>query len=243
MNPILTCMRAHRTVRRFRSDALPEDVVHEAIQCAQKASTSHHVQGYALLRVRNPATRQKLAELTGDQPQVAEAGAFFVVCAEQRRHRLATQAAGEPFESNLESFLVGIVDASLFAQNLALAFESQDYGVCFIGGLRTRLAEVDELLDLPQDVFPLFGLCVGVPRERPDPRPRLPLAGVLFEERYGSEAQTQEAVEQLDAELGPYFARRGRPHYTWSGAIARLFRRPQRPQLKAYYESKGARLR
>ena len=77
----------------------------------------------------------------------------------------------------LEAFLVAVVDASLFAQNLCIAFESLGYGICYIGGLRNRLDEVDGLLELPHGVYPLYGLCVGRPAEDPVPRGHL---GPLF---------------------------------------------------------------
>ena len=240
MNPVLDCLRSHRTIRAFRPDPLPDEEVEAAVRAAQCASTSSHVQAYGLIRIEDAGRRSKLAELTGGQPQVEQAGAFFVVCADQRRHRLVTQRAGEPYEANLETFLVAVVDASLFAQNLVLAFESQGYGICYIGGLRNRLPEVDELLGIPADVFPLYGLCVGVPAQDPPPRPRLAPGAVLFRERYPPDAEILAEVDAHDEAMGAYYALRGKPHYDWSGGIARKFRVPHRTHLLEYYRSKGA---
>ena len=44
----------------------------------------------------------------------------------------------ESLES-VERFMVAVVDASLAAQNTAIAAESMDLGICFIGGIRNNL--------------------------------------------------------------------------------------------------------
>ncbi len=243
MNPVLTTLAAHRSVRAFQPTPIAPEVVLEAVQAAQQAATSSNVQAYCLLQVEDRTEREELAELTGGQPQVAEAGAFFVVCAEQRRFRLMAEDRGEPFCPNLESFLVGVVDASLFAQNLVLAFEAQGLGTCYIGGLRTRSAEVDALLELPADVFPLYGLCVGVPAEDPERKPRLAPTSVLYRGRCPSEEELRAQVAEYDGRMQDYYDARGLSGRDWSGGVHRKFRAPQREHLHDYYEAKGARLR
>jgi nitroreductase len=242
MDPVLARMRAHRTIRRYTDAPLPDAHVAEAVEAAQCAATSSNIQGYCLLRVRDAETRAALAELTGGQAQVAEAGGFFVVCGDQRRHRLAAADAGRAYEPNLESFLLAVIDASLFAQNLALAFEAQGYGTCYIGGLRTRLPEVDALLDVADDVLPLFGLCVGTAAEDPGRRPRLPLEAVLYEERFPTDDELRAHFAEYDAITERYYAEvRGKSGLTWTGGVSRKFERPLREHLFEYYRGKGAR--
>lgn len=243
MNDVLRTMAGHRTVRAFRPTPLPAEHVLEVVRAAQQAASSSNVQPYSLLQVTDAAERERLAELTGGQRQVAEAGAFFVVCAEQRRHRAMAEARGASFAPNLESFLVGVVDASLFAQNLVLGFESLGYGTCYIGGLRTRLGEVDALLELPADVFPLFGLCVGEPAEEPAIKPRLAPESVLHVGRCPSDAGVEAEIAEYDARMAAYYAERGLEGRDWSGGVHRKFLVPQREHLFDYYTSKGASLR
>lgn len=237
---LLRAMRAHRSVRRYRATRVPDEHISRAVRAAQQASTSSWVQAYALLEVTAPAARMRLRALTGDQAQVEESGAFFCVCGDIRRHRLVAADANAPCEQNLETFLLAAVDASLFAQNLALAFEAQGYGICYIGGLRTRLREVDDLLELPDGVWPFYGLCVGVPDEAPAPRPRLPLEAVWFRDRYPDDDRVRSLVAEHDAAARKYYEARGAPGRDWSGGTWRKFRARAREDLKDYYESKGA---
>jgi len=244
---LLAHLAAHHSVRRFTGDVLPDADLRRAVAAAQMASTSSHVQAYSLLRVTDADERARLAELTGGQRQVAEAGAFLVVQADVRRHALAAARAERPLARNLESFLVAVIDASLFAQNLAVALEAMGYGICFIGGLRNDLPAVDELLELPDGVMPLFGLCVGVPADLPDEhpakpvhRPRLPVDGLLFESRYPDDQAMLERMDEHDADMERHYAERGKPGYNWSGGLVRRNARPSREGLADYYRSKGA---
>ena len=244
MDPVLELMSAHRSVRRYRSEPVDDALVERAVAAAQRAATSHAIQAYSLLRVRDRARRARLAELCGDQAQVAEAPVFLVVCVDQRRHRLAARVRAASRADNLETFLLGAVDAALLAQNLVLALESQGLGTCYIGGLRNGLPEADRLLEVPHGVMPLFGLCAGWPAgpedDRAGPRPRMPLAAVLHEERFPDDGQVLEQVAAYDRETERWYAARGRAGRSWSESVTRLFARPAREHLRAYYESKGA---
>ena len=124
---------------------------------------------------------------------------------------------------------------------LALAFEALGHGICYIGGLRNRLPEVDSLLELPSGVWPLYGLCVGEAAERPSHRPRLPLEAVWFRDRYPSDEEVRRRIAEHDEVAREYYAEREQPGRDWSGGTWRKFRRRMREGLKDYYESKGAR--
>lgn len=242
-NPVLELMSAHRTVRRFLQTPVPDAHVAEAVRAAQMASTSSWIQAYSLLQVTEPAKRRALREYTGDQAQVEEAGAFFCISADTRRHRLIAERAGAPYEGNLETFLLAVTDATLFAQNLALAFESQGYGICFIGGLRTRLPEVDSLLQFPHAVWPLFGMCVGVPADPQTPadvRPRLPVELVWTKDRYPADEAVLAAIDTYDDRAADHYTEHGFPGRNWSAGTWRKFQRRLREHLLDYYRSKGA---
>jgi len=243
-NPVLETMAAHRSVRSFLPGSVPDDHVRAAVEAARMAPTSSWIQAYALVEVTDPDERSRLVELTGGQPQVGAAGVFFVVCGDARRHGLVARRAGKPHVANLETFLLAVVDASLFAQNLVLAFESMGYGTCCIGGLRNRLPDVDALLELPANVWPLFGLCVGAPdpERATGTRPRLPVPAIWMKDRYLDDEAVLAHVDVHDEEAAAHYADRGLAGRDWSGGIWRKFATAVREDLYDYYTSKGARL-
>jgi len=242
-NPTLELLRSHRSIRRYNPEPVPDSAIRAAIEAGQMASTSSAVQPASVIVVKDRSVRQRLAELCGPQEKVADVGAFLIFLADSRRHRLACQRDGFEYDQQLEAFLVSVIDTSLMAEKAVIAFEAMGYGICYIGGLRTRIAEVDELLNLPEGVYPLFGLCVGVPDEEPSARPRLPVEAVLFEDRYPSDDEVLKVMAEYDDSYRTYLADRGAKSIEgWSERMAKKYAKPARTDLGAYYKSKGAGL-
>ena len=239
-NPVLQNMRKHRTVRAFTDAPLTADQIRTAVEAAQCAATSSWIQAYGLLRVVDGNEREELARLAGGQAQVQAAPGFFVVCGDSRRHRLLMEQSGGQMGTNLEAFLAATVDATLFAQNLVLALESMGLGTCLIGGLRNDLAGVAKLLEIPEGVFPLYGLCVGQPAEDPGTRPRLPFEAICFEGRYPSDEAMREQMQRADKASETYYTERNAPSRTWSGGMIRRFAKVMRPELPQVYRDLGA---
>lgn len=242
-NPTLALLHRHRSIRRFTEEIVSDDDLARAVTAAQMASTSSAVQAYCVIRVNDMERRKRLVALTGQQTKVAACGAFLVICADSRRHRLVAERSGVEHVENLESFLVGVIDASLFAQNLAVAFESLGLGICYIGGLRNDPFAVDELLGVPHGVLPLFGMCVGRPLEGPAARPRLPLDAVVFEDRYPTDEAMLAAVDRYDIHYAEYLRERSADATPWSARMAAKYAVAEREALADYYASKGASLR
>ena len=240
MNDTQKLIAAHRTVRAFEPTPVSEETIERCVRAARQAATSSNVQAYCLLQVTDPAERARLRELSGDQSQVEESGAFFVLCADERRHALIASDAGSSPARNFESFLVAVIDATLFVQNLVLAFESEGLGTCYIGGLRTHIQEVDALLELPNGVYPLFGLCVGTPAGDPGTRPRLDPRALWFEGRYPDDDRTREWIAEHDARAAEYYAERGAAGRSWSAGLLRKITTHLRAGLQSFYASKGA---
>ncbi len=242
MNPTLDQMHAHRSIRKYTAEPVPDADLQTAVEAAQQAATSANIQVYSVIRVTKTETRQKLVELTGGQEKVAQAGTFLVICGDMRRHALLAEAASAACRENLESFLLCAVDASLFAQNLALAVESLGWGTCFIGGLRNDLHAVGELLDLPKGVYPFFGLCIGRADESPWQRPRLPIEAVLFDDQYPDDAAMLAMMRAYDDDMAVYYEKRGASGRRWIGQMEQFFASPRRTGDRSFYESQGASL-
>ena len=235
-------------MRAFTADPVSDDLVERAVAAAQCAATSSWIQAYHLLQITDAERRAALVGLTGGQAQVAEAGAFFIVCGDLRRHQRIAERAGAPRAEGTETFLLAVIDASLFAQNLVLAFEAMGLGACYIGGLRNDLAAVAEQVDLPSGVLPIFGLTVGWPAEPPGEdslRPRLRPTDVWTKDAYPTDAELDRTIDAFDVVAVRYYRARGEDKggkRNWSGGVWRKFQRPLRESLRAFYESQGASL-
>jgi Nitroreductase family len=118
----------------------------------------------------------------------------------------------------LESFLLGAVDATLAAQNAVVALESLGLGAVYIGGIRNKPAEQAAELNLPPQVFALFGVVVG----KPDPatpasvKPRLPQQAVLFHKQDEWGAVQHEAVAAYNPRIREFQREQGMPEQNWT---------------------------
>lgn len=240
MNEVIDLLMSHRSVRRYSDRAIPEGHITACVRAGQMASTSSAVQAYACIRVKEPASRRALADLAGPQKKVALAPEFFVVCGDARRHRLLCERAGVKYDQRMEGFLIAVIDATLFAQNMVVAFESLGYGVCYVGGIRNDLPGVGRVLQLPRGVYPLFGLCVGVPEEDPVRRPRLPMETVLFDDEYPPDAAMLAGIDRFDAEYREYLARRGATAKGWGESMVEKMGHADRVSVGPYYREQGA---
>ena len=242
MNHIIEQMLAHRSIRKFTDDPVTDEDLAAAVEAGQMASTSGGIQSYCVLNIRKTAAREALVELTGGQTKVLRCGTFLIICGDTRRHRLLADKAERPYDTQLEAFLLATVDASLFAQNMAIAFESMGYGICYIGGLRNDLEGVQKLLDCPAGTYPLFGMCIGRPADDPITRPRLPQSTVLFDDQYPDDQDMLDGMTDFDATMLDYFRRRGAGDRSWSGEMVEKFAAPRRTSVGPYYRSQGANL-
>ncbi|KAA0214672.1 MAG: NADPH-dependent oxidoreductase [Leptolyngbya sp. PLA3] len=240
MNEVIKLLLSHRSIRRFADQVIPEQHVEACVRAGQMASTSSAVQAYACIRIKDPGRRRALADLAGPQEKVSRAPEFFVICGDARRHRLLCERAGVDYDQRMEGFLISVIDATLFAQNMVIAFESLGYGVCYTGGIRNDLPGVGRVLGLPQGVYPLYGLCVGVPAEIPAPRPRLPTEAVLFDDGYPTDEDVLASIDRFDATYRDYLAKRGATARGWGESIIEKMGHASRVSVGPYYRDQGA---
>jgi nitroreductase len=227
-NQTLDLLLAHRSVRRYLAQPLPEGALEAAIAAAQSAATSSNLQVWSVIAVEDDARKARLSALAANQAHVARAPLVLVWLADLARLRTISTRQGEAGEGldYLESFLLAAVDAALAAQNAAIAFESLGLGCCYIGGLRNDAAGVAAELKLPPESFALFGMTVGVP----DPahpasvRPRLPQEAILFREQYGQGAAQEAAIARYNERLRLFQKSQGMTEQDWTAQSAKRVR-------------------
>jgi len=176
---------AHRSIRKYRPDPVEPALLAEILHAATRASSSGNMQTYSIIVTRAETRRRELWRLHFEQDMVIEAPLLLTFCVDWRRMtRWCRLSDAEPGFDNLLSFLVGFADALIAAQNAALAAEARGLGICYMGTTLCATEGLIEFFGLPAGVFPATTLVVGWPAEEPTPRARLPIGGIVHEERY-----------------------------------------------------------
>ncbi|TXK84230.1 oxygen-insensitive NADPH nitroreductase [Paenibacillus sp. N3.4] len=238
MNEIIRLLQNHRSIRKFTNERVTSEQLDAILSAAQSASTSSNMQAYSVIGVTDKGLRDQLAVLAGNQTYVSECPLFLVWCADLHRYEQAVHRHGDAaVTGNAENFIIATVDTALAAQNAAVAAESLGLGVVYIGGLRNKPAEVSQLLDLPQLVYPVFGMCIGQPAQEPLQRPRLPREAVYHENRY---IHNEAAVDAYDQTIHDYMKARtdGKVDTTWTKEMAGKAQRP-REHMRAFLRTQG----
>ncbi|KKB35102.1 oxygen-insensitive NADPH nitroreductase [Bacillus thermotolerans] len=238
---MLDLLKSHASVRKYTDEPISDETFLELMETAQHAASSHFVQAYSVIRIKDEEKRKKLGELSKNEPQFESAALPLVFCADLKRLEKAVALHGKQIEgSTAENLLVAVIDTALLAQNFVVAAESKGYGICYIGGVRNNPEAISELLELPDYVVPLFGLTVGVPAERNEVKPRLPVQAIVHENSYDEE-KYDELLSSYDEKMEEYYSTRAtnQKNASWTGGMAAFLSKPRRPYMLEFLQSRG----
>jgi nicotinate-nucleotide--dimethylbenzimidazole phosphoribosyltransferase len=192
-----------RDIRRFRPDAVPDDVLDRVLAAAHRAPSVGLMQPWRLIVIRGTGPRVAIRDVAARE-RLRQAGNF-----DERARQFLDQKIegiveaplgvcvcchhGTPGEEILGRGTIPDTDVYSTAcaiQNLWLAARAEGLGVGWVSFY--RLADLRAILGIPARVDPIAYLCIGWPDERPV-RPglettgwaaRLPLERVVMAERW-----------------------------------------------------------
>ena len=252
-NPTIELIHQHGSVRQYKTDPLPREMVETIVAAGQRAATSSNLQMFSVVALTDPDRRAQMQTYCGGQKHISQAPIFLTWVADLSRLERICEARGyTPELDGVENFLLAAVDVAIAAQNAGLAAESMGLGFCYIGAIRNNPRQVIELLKLPRLTFPLVGMTLGWPVKAPIIRPRLPLDAILHWEAYApnDEGELLAKYDQEMIETGIY---RGRQvsaadpipadQYGWTEHTARRSAQVVRPHLREVLVEMGFKLK
>jgi nitroreductase len=182
---IIETIHQHRSIRKYKPDAISHELLQEILEAGIRASSSGNMQTYSIIVTSDQVLREQLYKAHFQQTMVLEAPLLLTFCADFHRMRqwLRLSDAPDNFD-NFMSFIVAAIDAILVSQNVALAAESKGLGICYLGSTFSNCDQVGRILNLPNNVMPVVGFTLGYPNEEPALRDRLPLDGLVHYETY-----------------------------------------------------------
>ena len=237
-------IQSHRSIRKYTDQPISQEVLEDILDSVQWAPSSHNVQAYSVIVVRNDETKRRLSVLTGNQKWVEECPVFLVFCADLYKLKHACEMNGERLApEGVENLLVAAVDTALAAENALVAARSHGLGGVMIGGIRNNPRDVAEVLGLPPLTIPIMGMCLGYPDQEVEQKPRLPKRAVFHEERYQTEV-LPEALAEYERISAEYYERRTKGKVTdgWTKQMADYVNKPRRTHLKQFIEEQGYKL-
>ena len=248
--PWLRQVLLRRTHRRYTDRPVSEALLRLLLGAAFSASSKSDLQQATVIRVAERARRDRLAAIAPEMPWIGNAPVFLVFCGDARRlERLGELRGHHADNGKLEGFFNATVDTALLLQTFILAAEAAGLGCCPISVIRNHPEAVAEVLDLPDKVFPVAGLCVGYPVAAGYVSMRLPPEVTLHIDRY-DDSRLSEAVEAYDVARDARYSipreRQLQPEifgytssYGWSEDKARQATRSEGDDFPAYLRARG----
>ncbi len=171
---ILEIIKGRRSIRNFKTEDLPEQIVENLVEAARWAPSAGNIQPWKFIIVRKPETKKKLVKAALEQAFVEEVPVVIIVCADENRSSQGYGSRGRT--------LYCIQDTAAAIQNIHLAAYALGLGTCWIGAFDEE--EARKILKIPQGIRPVAIIPVGYPAESPQPRKRRPLDEIVHYETF-----------------------------------------------------------
>jgi len=185
MSDIKKQIAHHRSIRKYRPEPVPDDVLRQILEAGASASNTGNMQVYSMVVTKDEDLRKQLWEVHFRQNMVLQAPVHITFCADVNRFSQWCRARkAEPAYENLLWFCNAAIDATLASQNVTLAAESFGLGICYLGTAVYNAGRIIDILQLPKGVIPVAALVMGYPDEQPPLTGRLPLEAVVHNETY-----------------------------------------------------------
>jgi nitroreductase len=167
---VYQCIRTRRTIREFKTDPVPDEVVYKILQAGRWSPSSSNSQPWHFIVIKERATLEAIGRIATSGSFIGQAPlAVAIVMDSARRPEL---------------------DAGRAIQQMELMACSEGLGTCFVG-LRQeeQQRQIKELLEIPEGlelitVLP-FGYRAPGPRRRGTPRK--PMSEIAHSEKFGQQ--------------------------------------------------------
>jgi nitroreductase len=190
-----------RSIRKYKSEAVPEEHIMAMIEAARLAPSGGNAQPWRFKIVRDEAARVRLAEAAYGQKFIARAPIVIVCCAdidgylngtisgarelgasgalEERMVNLLVERAGTLRESPGQIGPKVAANVAIAVEHMVLRALDFGLGTCWVRAFEEP--KVKDIFGLGEDIYVVALLPVGYPAEAPAPRKRLAINEILLD--------------------------------------------------------------
>lgn len=167
------CIKTRRSIRKYASKKVSDEILKELIDCARHAPISHGAQSWEFVLVKDKAAKERLSKIHKWGGFVKDAQAVIVVCYDKTRLKFSPS---------------DVINSSLAAQNILLAAHSLGLGACWVFVKDFDDPDVEqnakELLNIPENAGVLCMIPIGYPDEKPAHKKLREIDDVLHMEKW-----------------------------------------------------------
>ncbi|MFQ6095813.1 MAG: nitroreductase family protein [Candidatus Bathyarchaeia archaeon] len=167
-------IRTRRSIRSYRPDPVPEEVLNRVLDAARIAPSGSNRQPWKFIIVKDETVKRRLIPACGNQSFIAEAPVVIVACG----HNINYNRGGYMGDMSV------LVDVSIAFTHLILAARAEGLGTCWIGAFNNE--EVKKILGIPNDVNVVGITPLGYPKDEKfrEPGSRKSLDGIVSTDKF-----------------------------------------------------------
>ncbi|AGK60772.1 Nitroreductase [Archaeoglobus sulfaticallidus PM70-1] len=161
------------SIRKFRKEKVPDDILLEILKAGNSAPSAGNLQARDFIVVRDEKMKVEIAKASLNQMFIAEAPVVIVVCANYPR---SMRVYGERGKFYAEQ------DATAAVENMLIAATALGLGCVWVGAFHEEL--ISSLLGIPDHARPVAIIPIGYPDEKPEKRRRYPIQELTHWEKW-----------------------------------------------------------
>lgn len=179
MKSFLDLATNRRSVRKYKSEPVPEEVLMRILTAGQMAPSGNNSQPWRFIIVNDAKTKEELFKVAGRQEWILSAPLTIAIVADLKaklpQNRMDEEISIDD-NRHINLLLKSVRDASIAADHIVMAAADEGLGSCWIA-----LYEQDDIcpvLDVPRHCYVVAIVTIGYPDEKPDAKPRKRLSDI-----------------------------------------------------------------
>ncbi|HOK56061.1 MAG TPA: nitroreductase family protein [bacterium] len=133
-------IKTRRSVRNYKKDSIPDDVLKRVLNAARIAPSGNNRQPWKFIIIKDRKIKEKMIALCDGQEFVAESPVLIVACGKNIHYNRGRW---------MGDYSV-IVDVAIAVDHLTLAARAEGLGTCWIGSFDNE--GIKKFLGIPEDV-------------------------------------------------------------------------------------------
>lgn len=145
----LELFEKRRSIRKFKTDPVADDVIEKIIYAASLAPTARNVQPWHFIIIKNEKTREKIAQMaSSNAPFIKESPVCIAVTCQDTKYYLE--------------------DGSAATTQILLSAAGFGVGSCWVAADKKEYcSQIEKLLNLPKSIKLVSLIALGYPKEIP----------------------------------------------------------------------------